>query len=235
MGDFDDDFDDARYDADQEAAAEVHYEKMAKEWVRENAATLAKDFYADNYDEAINEFTSDRLQSYYLAQPGLAEPALKALEYSQSLMPHFHQGALVFAVTATELTVKNVLLKPIISGLVHNEDLASFIADLTTHHTGMDRFHKLLTQILAQYGGFQLRTFKRTGSVKTLWEEMDLVQKARNGVIHKGEVVAADTAILSILVAQTLLNEIFPKILAKLGLHFHDPITICGLTHPTSP
>jgi hypothetical protein len=72
----------------------------------------------------------------------------------------------MFAITATGLTVKNVLLKPIISGLVHTEDLAAFIADLTTTHTGMDRFHKLLTGILAQYGGVELKTFKRNSSNK---------------------------------------------------------------------
>jgi len=147
-------------------------------------------------------------------------------------MPQFNQGALIFAVTATELTVKNVLLKPIISGLVHNEALASFIADLTTQHAGMDRFHKLLAEILAQYGGFQLRTFKRAGSAKTLWEEIGEVQMARNGVIHRGDTVEGEIASLSISVADTLLTEVFPEILKRLGLHLHAPIKICASKHP---
>jgi len=232
LGDHEDDFEDeARYEAEHEAAAEVYYEKIGKEYVRDNAAELAKDFYEGNYDDAVNEFTSARLQSYYLEQPELALPALKALQYSQSLMPQFDQGALIFAVTATELTVKNVLLKPIISGLVHNEDLSAFIADLTTQHPGMDRFHILLREILAQYGGFQLRTFKRAGSAKTLWEEIGQVQKARNGLIHRGDTAEGEIARLSISVADTLLNKVFPEILKRLGLHLHAPIKICASKH----
>jgi hypothetical protein len=204
---------------------------MAKDWVRENSAELAKDFYSENYDEAVSEFTLGRLQSYYLAQAELAVPAVRALQYAQSLMPRFHQGALVFAVTATELTVKNVLLRPIISGLVHSEDLASLIADLTTDQAGMDRFHKLLTGILSQYGGFQLKSFKRVGSVRTLWEEMFEVQKARNGLIHRGDPTEEATAGLSIDVAHTLLVHIFPTILTRLGLHIHTPLRICGQAH----
>jgi hypothetical protein len=63
---------------------------------------------------------------------------------------------------------------------------------------------------------------------------MDDVQKARNGVIHRGEIVEAGIANLSISVADTLLNEIFPEILKKIGLHLHNPITICAQTHPKS-
>jgi hypothetical protein len=205
---------------------------MGKEWARDHSDELAKEFFEHNYEEAVNQFTSERLQSYYLEQSELAGPALNALQYAQSLMPLFHQGALIFAVTATELKVKNVLLKPIISGLVHSEDLASFIADLTTKHSGMDRFQNLLTEILSQFGGFELKTFKRADSAKTLWNEMDEIQKVRNAVIHKGETVGTNIASLSISAAEVLLHEIFPEILRKLGLHLHKPITICALTHP---
>lgn len=227
--------DDARHEAEQEAAAEAYYERLGKDYVRNNAEELAKEFYEENYSDAIREFTSERLQSYYLAQPELAVPALDALRHAQFLMPVLHDAALVFAVTATELTVKNVLLKPIISGLVHTEELATFIADLTTKHSGMDRFQNLLTEILAQFGGFELKTYKRPGSSKTLWNEMDEVQKARNAVIHRGETVEAEVSDLSIRVAHTLLKETFPQILSRLGLHLHDPITICGQLHPKLP
>jgi hypothetical protein len=224
--------DDAMYEAENEAAAEAHYERMGKEWARDHAGELAGEFFEENYEGAVNQFTVERLQSYYLKYPDLGGPALTALLYAKSLMPSFHCAALIFAATATELTVKSVLLKPIISGLVHTEELASLIADLTTRHTGMDRFQNLLTEVLTQYGGFELKTFKRPGSVKTLWQEMDDVQSARNGVVHRGQLANAGVANLGILVADTLLNQVFPGILKKIGLHLHSPIMICGETHP---
>src|SRR5271163_4147835 len=107
------------YDAEMEAAAELHYDEVGKEWARDHAEELAKEFFEDNYKDAVNQFTSERLQSYYLKHPELASAAINALQYAQLLRPSFHRAALVFAATSMELTVKNVLLKPIISGLVH--------------------------------------------------------------------------------------------------------------------
>ena len=211
------------YDDGGEAYYDELYKRIGPEWARDHSEELFKEHYAD----AVSEFTSERLQSYYLADPTLAEPARKSLLYAQSLLASFPQAALVFAVTATELAVKTVLLKPIISGLVHTEELASLVAELTTHHTGMGRFQNLLTEILTQFGGVQLMTFKRTGSTKTLWEEMSEVQNARNAVTHKGETSDSGKAALAISVATTLLNEIFPQVLKNLGLYLDASMTVC--------
>ena len=221
MGDSEDFWDEeARHEAETDAQAEAYHEEIGRQWARDNAEELAKDAYEENYQTAIEEFAAERLQSYYLKDSGLAVPALNSLSYAKELLNPFHKAALLFAVTATELTVKNVLLKPIISGLVHTEDLAAFIADLTTTHTGMDRFHKLLTGILAEYGGV---------------EEISTVQNARNAVVHGGKESDLGAAVLSISVAETLLDEIFPRILKNLGLHLHKPITICACKLPPSP
>jgi hypothetical protein len=226
----DDDYWDYANEAAEEAYREELYKELGPEWARDHAEELLQ----EHYDDAVSLFTSERLQSYYLKHPSLAIPAHEALLYARALTPAFHRAALIFGVTSMELTVKNVLLKPIIAGLVHNEDLASFIADLTTKQQGMDRFQSLLIGILSQFGGVELRTFKRPASTETLWQEMGEIQTARNDVIHRGETATVDIATLSILVAETLLNEIFPKILAKIGLHLHSPLTVCGDAHPKS-
>lgn len=233
MGDSEDFWDEeARSEAEMDAQGEAYHDEIGRQWARDNAGELAKDAYEENYQRAIEEFTAERLQSYYLKESELAVPALNSLFYAKELLNPFHMAALLFAVTATELTVKNVLLKPIISGLVHTEDLAAFIADLTTTHAGVDRFHKLLTGILAQYGGVELKTFKRNSSSKTLWEEITIVQGVRNAVVHRGENSEMAAAVMSISVAETLLNDIFPRILKNLGLHLHKPITICACKLP---
>jgi hypothetical protein len=236
MGDSEDFWDEeARHEAETDAQGEAYLDEIGRQWARDNAGELAKEAFEENYQQAIDEFTSERLQSYYLKEPELAVPALNSLSYAKELLHPFHKAALLFAVTATELTIKNVLLKPIISGLVHTEDLATFIADLTTTHTGMSRFHKLLTGILAQYGGVELKTFKRHGSNHTLWQEISAVQEVRNAVVHGGGNSELTTTVLSISVAETLLGEIFPRILKNLGLHLHKPIIICACKLPPNP
>jgi hypothetical protein len=212
----------------EEEAAEVAYqeqllEELGPEWAEENGFAL--------YEDAIKEFTAERLQSYYVANPNVAGPAYRSLVYAQSLMPSHPKAALVFAVTATELAIKTVLLKPIVFGLVHTEALASFITDLTTKHTGMDNFQTILTEVLARFGGVDLKVFKRAASKKTLWQEIGELQKARNAVVHRGDDVDDAIARLGIAVAATLLNEVFPQILTKLVLHLHDPMTVCAERH----
>jgi hypothetical protein len=145
-------------------------------------------------------------------------------------MPSFPQAALVFAVTAAELVWKKVLLEPIVFGLVHTEGLATFVTELTTKHTGMDRFKKLLTAILAEFGGVDLMAYKRSDSSKTLWQEICEIQKARNDLVHEGK-SAPDAPDLALSVADTLMNVIFPRVTTKLGLHLHEKMTVCGIFH----
>jgi len=233
MGDFDQD---GEYEAELDTAAEAYfdslYEELGPQWAEDHAEELCQRFYEKNYDDAVKEFTSELLRSYFIVHPDLAGPAREMLAYAQRLMPSFPTAALVFAVTATELVVKTVLLRPIIFGLVHTEDLGSFITDLAVKQTGMDRFRTLLTKILARFGGVDLKTFKRVGSTKTLWEEMGEIQAARNAVVHQGVMADGSKAILAISVAATLLNDIFPIIVANLGLHLHDSMTVCACAHP---
>lgn len=223
--------DEARWEAEQEAAAEEHFEKQAREWVRDNAAEFAREFFEDNYEEAVRVFTSERLQSFYVEHPDVALPALEALNYARSLMPTHPCAALVFGATSTELVLKSVLLRPLISGLVHVEDLASLIVEQSTNQTGMDRFQKLLAGILSEFSSFELSTLKRPSSSQTLWQEIKTVQEARNGVVHRGETTGAEMAKQSIEIADMLLNVVFPSVLSKLDLHTHPPITVCNKPH----
>ena len=216
-------------EARMEAAREEYEEEIGKTYLREFGHEL---LYEEHYEEAVKEFTAERLQSYYVAHPHLAGPAHESLVYAQSLMPSYPKAALVFAATATELSVKTVLLKPIVFGLVHTEGLASFIMDLTTQHTGMERFQTLLAEILAQFGGVDLKIYKRPDSAIGLWQEIGEVIRVRNAVVHRGEPVDDSKAGLGIAVASTLLNEIFPQVLSKLHLHLHEPMTVCARTHP---
>jgi hypothetical protein len=231
-----DDFweDEARWEADNESAAEEHFEKQAREWMLDHSEEFARYFFEDNREEAVRVFTSERLQSFYVKHPKLAAPALEALNYARTLMPMHPRAALVFGVTSTELVIKNVLLRPLISGLVHVEDLAMLVVEQSTSQTGMDRFQKLLAGIVSEFTSFELSTLKRPDSSQTLWQEIKTVQEARNGVIHRGETVEEEMATRSIEIADMLLNVILPDVLSKLDLHIHPPISICNEFHQKS-
>jgi hypothetical protein len=150
-------------------------------------------------------------------------------------MPTHPCAALVFGATSTELVIKSVLLRPLISGLVHVEDLASLIVEQSTNQMGMDRFQKVLAGIVSEFSSFELSTLKRPSSTQTLWQEIKTVQEVRNGVVHRGETVGEEVAKQSIEIADMLLNVVFPDVLSKLDLHTHPPIRICNKAHQKPP
>ncbi len=179
---------------------------------------LVQQYEAQIRADAVEEINSERLKSYFKANPRIALPAFAALHEAQSFLATNSRVALVFSTTAMEIAFKAVMLRPIVFGLVHTEGLAGFITEVATDGTGMDRFKKLLTGILATYAEVDLDSYKRTNSRATLWQEFTDVQKARNKVIHRGENVPDSMAHIGVAVAATLLTRIFPALLKKLGL-----------------
>ena len=167
-------------------------------------------------------FTEARLKSYYLAHPDVAQKALECLAYSNTLLEQRHwNAALVFAGTAIEVGYKAVLLRPIVSGLVHAEGLAEVVMLAATEHTGLDRFFKLLAAVLAEFGNLDLRTFVRQGAKRCFWDEMKTVFSRRNDTVHNGDCATEETATMAVGVAKTLLDDILPKVLSSLGLQLH--------------
>jgi hypothetical protein len=137
---------------------------------------------------------------------------------------------LVFGVAATEVGLKSSLLKPILHGVAHEEALGALIAELIPEQRN-DKFRGLLFGILNQFAGIDLRTFKRAGHAQPLWEEIGLVQGLRNGVVHRGEQVSVADAERSIEIAGSVLNEVFPAVIEKLGLHTHGRLQVCDIRH----
>src|SRR5579859_5601034 len=111
----DDDYDyDDDYDEDQ-------LERLRKQFMPELYEDFARDVLSgkdDLYGEIIDQFTSERLQSYYLANPNVAERALTALQEARVLKGPHPSAALIFAAIAIEVGLKDTLLKPILHGMV---------------------------------------------------------------------------------------------------------------------
>jgi hypothetical protein len=169
--------------------------------------------------EAVGLFAEGRLKSYYVAHPDVAQRATEALAYSKALLAQGHsRAALVFAGTAMEVGYKAVLLRPIVSGLVHTEGLAEVVMLLATEHTGLERFFELLAAVLAEFGSVDLKTFVRQGAKRRFWDEMKAISSARNDVVHKGTDATEETAAMAVAVAETLLDVLLPRILDNLGL-----------------
>jgi len=81
-----------------------------------------------------------------------------------------------------------------------------------------DSFKKALLGILKEVGGVDLPAFKRPSSSKTLWEEIADIRLLRNKIAHAGVHVPPEEAERAIDIASTVLEVLFPKVIAELGL-----------------
>src|SRR5262245_4692215 len=126
---------DARYDAYMDSLIEEFYERHGPEIA----------------GEAVANFQTERLQSYFVTHPRLIEPALNRLSEARALSDAGHpDAATVFAVSATEVAVKHAMLMPLVSGLVQSEAAAKIIAELTLSYTGIVRYGELVFGVFSE-------------------------------------------------------------------------------------
>jgi len=180
---------------------------------------LRRELYDEHKEEAIAEFTTGRLKSFYLQRPDVMRPAVEAIQEGNWQQSNGrHAAALVFHVSAVELLLKATLLKPVVHGLVHNEALAEVVVRYTLGQTGFDRYGDLLAQLFRTLANIELAEIRREGQSKKLLEECKALQTARNAVIHQGARSTAEEAELARLVAVAVFEMIVRPMLHSLGL-----------------
>lgn len=171
-------------------------------WQEEAYGHMVQEILHDHRDEIIDEFVSERMASYYKVHPDLHAAAVATLEEARRLKNVSHSACLVFARAATEIALRDAILKPVVFGMVHEENTGSLIAELVV---GNQQFTKLLFAVLEDYG-LDIKNKKRRGSSKTLWDEMEGIQKLRNRVLHRGETVSEQDALLALKISEIVVE-----------------------------
>lgn len=195
---------------------------MSEPWEYEQEAAMAE-YYEELYlsefkDRAIEEFTEERLRSYYIDHPELFKSALQVLSEAKKVVTISPTSAVLLAAISIEIGFKIGMLKPIVFGFVHSEAAAESISDMVIKQTGIDRFKNLLVTLLKDISSVDITMFCRSGINKPLWGERDEVQKLRNQIAHRGSLCSAQDAQLAIDVANSVFNELIPNILNSLDL-----------------
>lgn len=189
---------------------------------------LADELYPEHKEQAIHEFTVDRLRSYYLANPNVAKPAVFMLRNAEQLFQlQQYEAALVFAVSSVELFLKATLLRPVIYGLIHSEAVAEVIVNETLSQSGLKRYHKLLGKLFNHLTESQLEEIKREGESRTLLKEIEALQEIRNKVVHQGFQVDPSDANQALNLAHAVVSEVLGQVLCSLGLEARKGEGIC--------
>ena len=146
-----------------------------------------EEFIEEISNQAIKEFSSDLLRSFYEKNPNIMRPAVEALQEGKELYRLKHYSAsLVFFMTSIELLLKVTVLKPVVYGLVHQEALAEIIVQQVLSQTGFDRHEKLLGALLSIFTKLELKKIIRDKSPDALFKECRDLQSIRNKIIHQG-------------------------------------------------
>ena len=186
---------------------------------------------------AISAFELKRLQSFYRQQPDIVKPAVKALDRARSFQGRDDTASLVFAAVASEVCVKNAILRPMVHGFVHQAFAAQAISDLVLSRSGWERFRKLLAEIMREKIQVDLLGGKIGNSSSSLWDGFMTLMKTRNKILHQAAEATKQEAEAAVSIGVELLTIIFPKLLTNIGLQIGNTglIEVRVLDQITSP
>lgn len=181
---------------------------------------ISKELYPEHKEQAIEEFTEEKLKSYYLHHPMVMRPAVDAIqEGNWQLENTRHSSSLVFYVTAIELLLKATLLRPVLYGLIHNEGLAEIMVTHILGQTGVERYENLLAKLFDNLTGLDVKNITRENVKNTLFLECRELQKIRNSIIHQGICCTENDAVKGKLVSTAVFGEIVQPMLHSIGLN----------------
>jgi hypothetical protein len=190
------------------------------------------DWAQDEYEmeiasRAIEDFQTERLQSFYKGHKDLALKAIHMAKEAKLVLEKSPSAAMVLATASIEVGFKAIILRPIISGLVHEESLASLVTEVFVKSAKQDGVLKIVHQVLKKYASIDLQEITLPQHKKLYWRELGDAQELRNGILHRGEMCSRDDAERVIELADYLWNVIFLEIIKSIGLHTHDQQTVC--------
>ena len=187
---------------------------------------MSEELYPEHKEQAIEEFTTERLQSFYLKNPDILAPGIRMYIEARELQENHPSASYVFATSAIELFLKSSLLKPVVYGLVHNASLAEIIVKTALGSSGFERYKKLLSGLFSELIGIDINKIKSIESDKFLLQEASEVQAKRNNIIHQGIMVDNDDAKFAISVAYGVLHNIINPMLLCIGLWMNKNGTV---------
>lgn len=193
---------------EQDAARDEFYDQISRE------------LYPDHKQQAIEEFTAERLRSFYVKYPNVMQPAVDAIQEAKALLAASrHSPALVFSASAFELLLKATLLRPVVFGLVHHNALAEIIVQrVVGRQTDIGRYEGLLSRLFDSLARIDLSSIIREGATSTLMKEAKDLQSLRDTILHQGAQCSPADAEKAFLVAVAIYEKIVVPMLRALQL-----------------
>lgn len=184
----------------------MSYDQNDADWDR-MLDDIGPEYAEQAFADAIDQFTTERLQSYYLAHPTVLGPAHLALADARGFLAHHPTAACIFAGTAVDVALIGGLIRPFVFGLIHDEDLASIVAE-NVGDQGMGRLWRVVKALLEA----------RAPNTVNIDDVKEKAWLFRNRAVHTGERIEPEVAAEAVALATTLVEAAVPKLLQSIGL-----------------
>ena len=193
---------------ERDAAMDEFYEQISRE------------LYPDHKQQAIEEFTTERLRSFYIQHPNVMRPAVEAVKEAKALLAaQRYSPALVFSASAFELLLKATLLRPVVYGLVHHDALAELLVQrVVGRQTDISRYEGLLARLFEELAEVDLRAICREGIATPLMKEATELQGLRDRILHQGAHCTREEAERAFQVAVSIFEEVVVPMIGALQL-----------------
>ena len=184
-----------------EAAAEQYYDELSAEIIGEAMEDLAKEpvcSYMNRYGDAVEA----RIFEF--------------IERSRHLLDADYFGpSLVSAGTAIELTIRYLIISPLVQGAFLSDHWAQILSGWVLPPTDAKKDKDLLPHILTHWN-IDIKQVQLEGG-KFLWQELtNAIRPGRNRHVHRGDPVTKELAMLGYEAAEVLM-QIAVEALANVG------------------
>jgi len=176
----------------------------------------AYDYELEVVEKGIREQAEERARTYLADNGDAVRSRVDRSIAAADLLATIDSGAsLVASMTAAELTIRFLLLRPLLAGLVIDPAIADYLAAQAT--AGMaSRDREILPRVCGAWG-IDLGAL-RLGVERELWPTYGELALARNDYVHRAKTPTAAQAELGIACARALLNDVIGPLVESLQL-----------------
>lgn len=191
-------------------------EHMTKEELDELAREAELDQQAALVQEAIRGISKDAARSYLSRYGDAVDARIAAcLEKAKQLAAADHPGpALALAATALEITIRFLLLRPLVQGAFLSDRWAAILATrVATGRTAEDR--EMLPAILREWG-IDVSKVKNASGIQVWPFIVARLWGLRDNFVHRFDPVAPEIALQAIECAQAFRTEVVGAVAKRL-------------------
>lgn len=181
---------------------DLYYEHGYADWMDEAAAEVQ----AELIEEAMAEASAENVRDYLCRYGDAVEERVQTLlsQANELVSGGFCGPATTVAVTASELIIRFLLLRPLVQGAFLDDMWAAVLTDRVVRGRSADD-RELLPRVLRGWG-IDITTI-RLSNGEMLWEALqDTVRTERNNFVHLGEPIGEDSAKAAIYCSVALLE-----------------------------